>query len=186
MMEERINRIFNECVEQLQKIDIPLGKVNKVVIVHDSMRWGRCTNLIDYYKIEIDSLLTDPKYEKGLRKVIMHELLHTCPNCITHNSEWKKLAKKVTEAYGCNIQVTDGYYDLGISTKDYVKYQQPKYAFYCIDCGTVVLKTRACHMTRHYILYRCSKCGGILLKMPEDKLRRMKGLPRNDNQAGKE
>lgn len=174
-MQDRLNRIFNECYKQLQDIGIPLGKVGKVVLVHKFSLWGRCVNLLDEYKIEIDSLLMKPKYERGLRTVIMHELLHTCPNCITHSKEWKQYAKIVTDTCGYSINVTDDYYQLGISTKDYIRYLQPKYAFECLNCGLVVAKSRACHMTKHYVLYRCSSCGGFLLKISEDRLKKLKG-----------
>lgn len=174
-MQDRLNRIFNECYEQLKAINIPVGKVGKVVLVHKFSIWGRCVNLIDEYKIEIDSLLVEPKYERGLRTVILHELLHTCPGCISHTPKWKQFAKKVTDTYGYTIQVSDDYYQLGISTKDYIKYLKPKYAFKCMDCGMVVVKSRACHMTKHYILYKCSRCGGFLLRIPENELKKMKG-----------
>lgn len=108
--------------------------------------------------IEIATVLRDAD-DKALKQVILHELLHTCPGCFNHGTEWKRLADQVNQVYGCQIQRVSRSAELGVAEEKEVKY---KYRIRCEKCGCTSYRMKKSRVVQTPKKYRCGKCGGAL------------------------
>jgi predicted SprT family Zn-dependent metalloprotease len=150
-----------KCKNKLIAIDIPISNnIQFRVNTRAKARWGRCRRKDDGYIIEISvELLREDAYESGLENTILHELLHTCPNCLNHGSEWKRLAAKVNRVYGCNIKRTDSYQDKGL--QEPVRKEAPdKYLVVCQKCGASFGRKKKSSLITEPERFRCARCGG--------------------------
>lgn len=187
-MEEKLNRIFNECKEELKNIGIDIedeksiGKIDISISKRSSKRYGCCKQeepdktcktiikrgwrkTIRYEKfkihhIEISKWVMDLD-EKIIKNTIIHELIHCIPYCNNHGAEFKKYANYINSKLGYNIS------RLGNKKEDFeksnVKYNEEelyKYKIRCIKCGQEFLRKRL--NTNFSRKYRCGKCGGKL------------------------
>lgn len=142
-----------ECMRELDALNIPYGKVREVTInTRAKRRWGQCREVRGLYYISISDRLLENK--DGLKNTIIHELLHTCPNCMNHKEPWKAVASKVNKAYGYNIKRCSGAEEKGVEPVEY------KYVFKCKKCGVEVKQMRASKFTRNPRNYKCGCCGG--------------------------
>lgn len=119
----------------------------------------RCNNVSNTYSLNFNYLIFDDKAnDTEVMNTIIHEILHTCKDCMTHKGEWKRLADIVNVNTKYNITRCANYEDLGIeSPKEEKKHN---YVFVCEDCGQVIIRERASKFTKNYHAYRCGECGG--------------------------
>ena len=175
-MEKRLDEMFRECIDEMNAIDIPFGKIVKVTVNYRAKsRWGQCSRTYDClgrvtYTININCDLCHPDAsEKGLKETIIHEILHTCPNCMCHTGEWKRLANLVNDCYNYNVKRCNSSEEKGMDEfykqHDELARKQPtwKYTIKCKSCGKIVgRKQKACKITRYPQCYRCALCHGML------------------------
>ena len=174
-MEKRLEEVFNECIEEMNAIEIPFGRIVEITVNYRAKsRWGQCQMKRDCYgrcyriNINADLLHVDAP-EKGLKETIIHEILHTCPDCWCHTGEWKRLANLVNDCYGYNVKRCNSSEEKGMD-EFYKQYEelarkQPtwKYTIKCKSCGKIVgRKQKACKITRYPQCYRCASCYGML------------------------
>lgn len=122
-----LNEVAYRCMEKLSAINIPFAdSIAFSVNTRAKKRWGQCRrNPNGTYSININiNLLKEENDIEGLENTVIHEILHTCPDCMNHGPEWKKWAKKVYDAYGYNIQRCANAYEKGISGAE--KPEKPK------------------------------------------------------------
>ena len=50
-----------------------------------------------------EDLLQDTCPLKELKEVVIHELIHTCPRCLSHGKTWRKYAQMMNDAYGYSL-----------------------------------------------------------------------------------
>lgn len=167
-----LNVVAIECMRELEIIGIKCGNVIKLEANTRAMkRWGQCTCLGgNNYAISINViLLRDDTNIDGLKNTIIHELLHTCPNCMKHTGEWKELAEKVNKYYGYNIKRVSSSDEKGVEPEAKrlinAKKKEAKYKFQCCNCGIIVSRKRASDFTKNPNNYRCGKCGGKFKKI---------------------
>ena len=156
--------IATECMEELEAINIPLGKILSFEINYRATtRWGQCRRKPSgWYTINISHrLLADDVDIKALKDTLFHELLHTCDGCMNHGARWKNYADKVNKAYGYNIKRCTSAEEKNIERTE----KNIKHKFICKDCGQVITRQRDSKFTKHYDLYRCGKCGGKFEKV---------------------
>lgn len=172
-MENRLEVVFRECIDELNAIEIPFGRISKITVNYRAKsRWGQCVRREDVYgfvySINIRAELVHPDaYEKGLKETIIHEILHTCPDCFCHTGEWKRLADLVNDCYGYNVKRAASAADLGMTEfyckHEEVKRMQWKYTVVCKKCGKVVaVRNRECDITKFPALYTHTTCGSHL------------------------
>lgn len=110
--DERINRMLAECSVLLKELGVPISEsvAPEVKLVGAHTYYGVCCpkgnrkNYTEYdYYIELSGYAIDGP-EKFLRNVLIHELLHTVPNGLTHTGEWKKWAEFVSDRTEYHIQ----------------------------------------------------------------------------------
>lgn len=175
--EKRLSAVYRECIEELDVLDIPYGNITKVEVNYRAKsRWGLCKRMASAYEtkyeiqISVDLLMSNAT-EKGLKETVIHEILHTCPNCMCHTGEWKRLADLVNDCYNYNVKRTNTAEDKGLDENEVMKRRvtsTPKYVFKCKGCGAFCVKTRACDFTRYPYLYYCKRCGGNFVKISAD------------------
>ena len=65
-MEKRLEDVFRECIDEMNAIEIPFGKITEVTVNYRAKsRWGLCTKLYNVfdgyiYKININADLCHP------------------------------------------------------------------------------------------------------------------------------
>lgn len=182
-MEEKLKKLYKECLEELKSIDINLdenviGKIDISFAKRKTKRYGCCKQeepdkstayrekrIIHYRKynkhhIEISRWLIDLN-DDIIKNTIIHEIIHCLPDCNNHGKEFKKYSKLIKEKLGYNIT------RLGNKKEDYEKSNlefnekvKIKYVIICENCGLIYYRQR---MAKNFTKkYRCGKCKGKL------------------------
>lgn len=185
-MQEKLEQLYNECVNELTSIGLDLspnniGKVEICFSKRNNKRYGCCKQeepdskykitqkvgrriVVKYEKfnkhtIEISKWVMDLN-DSIIKNTIMHELIHCFPFCNNHGKEFKMYAKYINEKLGYDIS------RLGNKKADYEKsnidYEKKKYKYVikCTECGKLIYRNR---LDRNFFRkYRC-KCGGKLI-----------------------
>ena len=97
-------RLYNECVAELEAIHIRPNYVRRMVVGEIP---NGCLGICQHYtddtnEIHLSPALEDARISDNLIKaVIIHELLHTLPNCMEHGEEgnWEWIADCVMNQY---------------------------------------------------------------------------------------
>lgn len=191
-MEARLERLYNESLEELQSIGFDMldetryGKIDVSFSKRKTKRYGCCkqenpdkstayrVNRRLYFRkfnnhhIEISKWLMDLT-DDIVKNTIIHELIHCIPDCNDHGKEFKKIAKLINDKLGYNIS------RVGNKKEDYVKSNvadkfdddiEYKYEIICDKCGQKYFRQRiAKNFTKKYL---CGICKGrfrvIILK----------------------
>ena len=184
-MEERLQKIFEECILELKSIDVDLediniGKIDISLAKRKCKRYGCCRQeepdknfreikkvgrrkIVKYNKfkihhIEISKWVMELD-EKIIKNTIIHELIHCIPYCNDHGKLFKKYADLINKKLGYNITRVgnreNDYKKSNIEYKEEIKY---KYKIICNKCGQTFLRQR---IKRNFnTKYRCGICGG--------------------------
>ena len=174
-LNRKLQTVFTECIDEMNAIEIPFRRIKTVEVNYRAKRrWGQCCKRYDdrgiYFEININAdLLHDDAPEKSLKETIIHEILHTCPECFCHTGEWKRLADLVNDCYGYNVKRCNSSEEKGMDEfyrqheEFAIKQTTWKYAIKCKGCGKIVgRKQKACKITRYPQCYRCASCYGML------------------------
>ena len=162
---KNIYAIYKKSVKMLENIGIKTGCVREVKInAHMHDRWGTCRRVLtdtgECFEIELsENLLDDELSDVPAETTMLHELLHTCGDCMNHGYKWKKLAEKVNKYYGCDIKRKGSYESFGIKDP---RESQWKYMVVCSECGAVIHRIKKSNVIKYPYLYMCAKCGGTL------------------------
>ena len=186
-MEEDLCRLYNECIKELQDININIinnsiiGNIDIKIAKRESKRYGCCRQEepdIRYYHIEKRGRRNYKVYDvfkrhhievckwvmkldkKIIKNTIMHELIHCLPNCNNHGKEFKKYAKYINENLGYNISTLGNKEDdFKKSNLEYVEDNiKYNYLITCKNCKQTFYRQRITkNFERRYI---CKMCGG--------------------------
>lgn len=155
----------NFCMELLNDIYVPYQRPENFTVNTRARRWGQCQKVNGKYYININATLLDERNgDDGLINTLLHELLHTCPNCMNHGSIWKNYAEKVRRAYGYDIKRTSDQEEKQVTTGNLnYREREYKYFIYCEKCGKLIeRKKRKCDVTERPWRWQHSGCGGKL------------------------
>lgn len=158
-----VNEYLTMCLEILDDCRIPYGKILEISVNHRAQRWGLCTRTPYGFKIQVNATLLDERNgEDGLVNTILHELIHTCPDCMNHGTTWKNYAEIVRKKWGYNIKRTSSTEDKHVTTGNLNrKTMTDKYLIKCEKCGNEWRRKRWSGLCENVNRYRCS-CGGKL------------------------
>ena len=159
-MKKSVEILFEETKKEALNIGLPIC-TNLTLSVNNKpkKRFGRCTKLSDTnYHIEISGI-TLTGHEQGIKAIIMHELIHTCKNCMNHGSNFKKYAELVNSKTNYGISRTSSMDSLGVDKNELRK--NSKWLITCKDCGKEIYKQRTSGVIKYPKNYSC-KCGGKL------------------------
>ena len=156
--------MFNKAMDIVESLGIETGDIVDVKLNYRAKnRFGQCrrNNIINTYSLNFNYLIfADEADDDAIMNVLIHEILHTCKDCMTHKGEWKRLANYVNVNTKYNSTRCNSYENFGIEKPKREK--KHNYVFVCEDCGQVYIRERASKFTRNYHNYRCGKCGGNL------------------------
>ena len=184
-MKEKLDRLFKECIQELEKIGIDInnkdiGKIEINISKRNNKRYGACKQeepdikskyiekigrrkIVKYWKynkhvIEISKWVMELD-EEIIKNTIMHELIHCMPYCNNHGAEFKRYANYINNKLGYDIsRVGNKEEDYKKSNLEYKEEKQFKYKIECQKCGYTFYRQRQNkNFTRKY---RCGKCGG--------------------------
>ena len=188
-MDEKLQRLYFECIEELKKINInvlnnkSIGKVDICLAKRNTKRYGCCKqedgdknycykirkkgktfihyNRFKKHHIEISKWVMELN-DDIIKNTIIHELIHCFPGCNNHGKEFKVYANYINEKLGYTIS------RLGNKEEDYknsnIEYTENsnlyRYAIICQNCGNVYYRQR---LKKDFLRkYRCGICEGKL------------------------
>lgn len=167
-----LQKVFQNCITMMDEIHMDYGNITKVTVnTRAKSRWGQCKcKVIGFkyngsplyeYSINISSLLLNERVPiEALQNTIIHEILHTCPDCLNHGYEWKRRAAIVKNKLGYDIKRCSDADEKGIDKNLVNGYRKPNYIVRCKKCGREVNKMRMCSIVKYPELWRCGVCSG--------------------------
>ena len=191
-MEEELQKIYLECIEELNKIGInvledeSVGKVEIHLSKRNNKRYGACKQEepnkstmyiekigkrknIKYHRYNKHIIEISPwvmQLNKSIIKnTIMHEIIHCMPNCNNHGKNFREYAKYINEKLGYDIsRVGNKKEDYEKSNLKYIEDKEYRYKIECEKCKQTFFRQRYNkNLTKKY---RCGKCGGKLKVNP--------------------
>ena len=185
-MEEKLKKLYNQVIEELQKIGINMQDKQQVGTIEISLskrnnqRYGCCKQenpdkkyktitkkgrhkIIKYEKFALHHIEISPWVmdldNKIIKNTIIHELIHCLPYCNNHGEEFKKYAKFINQKLGYNIsRVGNKKEDFEKSNIELKEQDNYKYKIICKGCNQEFYRKR---LNKNFLRkYRCGKCGG--------------------------
>lgn len=155
-------KLIEECLAEVTAVGIIPGNIEKWELNYRAKRrWGQCQKKkTGEITIQIAArLIEDDRIsEKACKETMIHEILHACPDGMSHTGKWKEYAKLMNDTYGYNIKRTTSGEEKGV--ENYVPTRRKtQYVFMCRYCKQIVTKTRKCKFTHYYKNYTCGICG---------------------------
>lgn len=141
-LEEKLNKLYNECVKELEEIRIEMlecGEIEIHISKRNNKRYGACKELepdkntkyieqigrkryVRYGKynkhiIEISPWVMDLN-DKIIKNTIIHELIHCMPYCSNHGEKFKEYVQYINLKLGYDISRVRKQ-ERGLSKKQY-------------------------------------------------------------------
>lgn len=185
-MEQKLYRLFSECVNELNKIGIDIlnekqyGKIDISIAKRNNKRYGCCKQeepdksykivtkigrrrIVKYerfnkHHIEVSKWVLDLE-DNIIKNTIMHELIHCIPYCNNHGTEFKKYANMINVNYNYDVsRVGDKKKDYENSNIEFNETKKYNYKIICKGCKQEFYRQR---LDRNFTRkFRCAKCGG--------------------------
>lgn len=184
-MEEKLNKLYIECIDELKTIGIDInnktiGEIDIKIAKRNSKRYGCCKQEEpdeQFYHIEKRRNRRIKVYDKFnkhhieickwvmelnndiIKNTIMHEIIHCFPECNNHGDKFKKYANFINLKLNYNItRVGDKKEDYRKSNIEYKEETTSyNYKIICKECGQTFYRKR---LQKYFIRkYRCGKCG---------------------------
>ena len=185
-MEQKLYKLFLECVNELKKIGIDIldkdkyGEIKISISKRNNARYGCCKQEEPYKnyrtvtKIGRRKVVRYEKFKKHnieiskwvmeledniIKNTIMHELIHCIPYCNNHGNEFKKYANIINITYNYNIsRVGDKKKDFEKSNIEFKDTKKYNYKIICKNCKQEFYRQR---LNKNFTKkYKCAKCGG--------------------------
>lgn len=167
--EQYLQEIAQQCKYELERLHIPIADVKEFTInTRAARRWGQCRREGSDYKININHTLLDGSHEEGLKATIMHELIHTCPQCMNHGIKWRRYAEQASAATGLKISRTNTPQEKGFSGSE-MPGIKAKYVIRCPSCGMEWKRQKRSKVIKLIDRCTCGRCGAAGLTVEEVK-----------------
>ena len=152
---KNLYKVYSDCLKICKDNNIPIADVIHVEVnSRAKKRWGLCTKHPNgEYTIQIaEKLLNDDVSIEATFTTMLHELIHTCPNCMNHGAEWKLWAEIINRVTGYNIKRTTSCEEKGIEPV------APKYVVVCRRCNSRWNYNRAGTVIKSINRCKCPYC----------------------------
>ena len=172
MDKHNIDQFFKNCIQDLEKIGIPISKnINPHVKVTKAFSYaGKCSSRPKrytkdgkvYYRRVFQISIADYIFEDEelTKNVIYHELLHTCPGCQNHGDNFKILMHEVNDLLHANIKILLDKDDYKNTSREEKYKERAKYEVCCENCGTLKYLQRKTAVVKDAEHYHCTRCKG--------------------------
>ena len=190
-MEEKLQKLYNECINELKTINIDIldnpliGEIDIKIAPRTAKRYGCCKQeepdeksrytvkrgrhrIVKYEKfnkhhIEISKWVMDLD-DTIIKNTIMHEIIHCIPYCNNHGDTFKKYALYINKNLNYNIsRLGNKKEDYEKSNIDFEEENDYKYKILCKECGQIIYRKRLHKNFENR--YRCGICGGKFEKI---------------------
>ena len=151
----KFEQITNECVNMVEKAGFQVPKIEFKTKKYKS-RYGQCEKKYGQYKITINEYLINTNNEKEIKDTIIHEILHTLPDCMNHGKIWKQKAMIINNRYNMDISRCGNFQIVEMQEAK----EEVQYMFKCKDCGQIIKRKRMSKFVREYEHYHCAICKG--------------------------
>ena len=156
-----LQELFHRAIKEVKDAGIPVNEESIAPTCRINTRaksfWGRChyTSRSKSYWIEVvEELLTVEEID--IMNTLIHEVLHTCKDCMNHGPTWKRYADIVNKKYGYNVKRATSTEEKSIIKTD----DDFKYVLECQNCGKKVRRHKMSNAISHPERYKCVACGG--------------------------
>ena len=173
----RMMVLAEQAMKELDAIGVPYVKPIKWCLSKATSRWAHIqrkknavTNKYDYIIKISEVTLDDCVSDENVKDTIIHELIHTLPNCFCHKGDFKKYAQLVNDCYACyHISRVCSVTDMGLTNEAFAKYVKTPTSVYKVVCTCChkkfiykrrvkLIKILQSGLTR--TSYTCPYCGG--------------------------
>ena len=147
---EKVQEVLNELKAIGVRVETTVNDYTLELNERALSRFGRCTKKTRYgknnYIIQINNFHNLIDGEEEVKNTLVHEILHSMPNCMNHGEIWKRNALRYSRAYGMDIARTGNCDKYSQFRKEYEAQKvssttgmiesKYKYAVKCTCCGT--------------------------------------------------
>lgn len=126
-LQPKLDRMLAKCIRDVRSLGYrPVGRIKPHVRITKNTRGiGQCRELTGaYYRLrgdkrgtrrlregakpvfEISCSVNAGSSDQEFLDTLYHEVIHTLPGCFSHGKEFKAVATRVNEAFGCSVTVT--------------------------------------------------------------------------------
>jgi hypothetical protein len=165
-LRKTLDEFYQEALAVAKDCGLPFGNITKVTMTTATPNiWGRCKviNHGESYRLEFNKGVILRSDERFVIQTMLHEIIHTCPQCLGHTGNFKRYAAIIKGKYPqYNIKRTNGLAEAGYihDPNDY------KYALKCEKCGNViVVGNRMTETIRKAKLLRHKVDGGRVIRI---------------------
>lgn len=135
----QIKETVEKSLEICNELNIPYSQHIDSICINNrlSKKWGYCRRYLKqdgeiHFNISIAGrLIKDDVKEKKLLSVILHEILHTCPQCFNHGKQWKEYKKQIKKEKHIKIYEVASSDDMKVESNYFIKCRncKIKYAY---------------------------------------------------------
>lgn len=130
--------LFCELVEKISTIlpEVKNNTYNTEFIYNQASTLGQCRKRSNCdYTIYLNYYYARSAPMEMIEETIVHELLHSCRECMAHTGRWKRLAALVNEHFGYHISRTSSVDGTNYKYIENMNRKQKKYALICNNCN---------------------------------------------------
>ena len=166
-----LNNLLLTCMKELNSIGLTrYSHLIASITVNNrlSRALGRCVRKNGVFSIELArKSVAEGVDVQFIKNIIMHELIHTMPNCWNHGPLFQNYARIINRGLGYHVSTTETIENMmAAGVKPLIKSEVAKYALVCGKCGKqVAYRQRQCDLTTNPGNYVHSGCGGNLFTL---------------------
>ena len=164
--DSRLNDIFSEASDILDACKVPYSdNIINIKVDNSKSRWGLCHRTYDGdYTITLSDKLFKGSHD-GILSTMLHEMIHTAPDCMKHTGDWKRYAKRVNVYLNKPnfIKRCNDAEEKGIAEKQIEK--DSKYIIQCPKCGYKWHRERYTKIIAHPENFSCPTCHETLIRV---------------------
>lgn len=155
-----LNKMLSTAIEQVTSLGLNPSPIDETIyLTRATKTYGKCERIDGGFAIHVSKYFKDND-EGELMNMLVHEVLHTVPNCFDHGKSWKSAAELANKTFGYNISRLSNFKMNGMSESQ--KEVMYKYIIVCEDCGNELRRQRKSKLVTNVEKYTCGACGGRL------------------------
>ena len=169
---ERISNLYKEVVKDAVRAGLPYDekKVYSTIQINNrTTAVGMCkyTRSMDMYTIFFSSYFIDISDDK-VKNTLMHELIHTLPNCMNHKEPFKRYMRRINYASGLSMEYhvatrnDDNEVIRACKNRQRQEYSKCETVRIVCGCGCKFVFKKSQKVAKHPEQYQCRKHGKTL------------------------
>ena len=160
-----LDALLAKAISEVKAAGLKPGVIDETIYLTRAKKtYAKCETITGGFAISLSKFFKDNPLEEVMQTLV-HEILHTLPNCMNHGAEWKNAAAVVNSKYGYNVSRLSSMEMANLTAVD-IEIQR-RYTVVCLDCGNELYRERKSKLITHTHNYTCGKCGGEL-QLKED------------------